>query len=322
MIITTTDPSELALLQVTTPEPKEKERPIIKKKKKSTKKSKAKKSKKGSETSKKSSSTTTSSKKKSRSKKSTSGTKKRPKKSKSEISDTTEETVSLSSNDFDVDDDELSITSITTDATNSSTDTSSRKKKVVSFGDIQIREFEPVKRVTFGNVQIREYERIAGIHPDTRIGVALSIGWRYYDVQASGEDEGSDSDSDDNVITIDEYETNMRKSGEVIKKCPRIDSTRRRHILQSEFKVSDKDIDNAMKVSRQVRKQRIQSNRQDETTAKFESALLVLSNKVKYHTATKPLSFLQTKSQRQHNKTLMQYNKRLKAEATVTAETN
>jgi hypothetical protein len=119
--------------------------------------------------------------------------------------------------------------------------------------------------IRFGAVLVREFERIPGDHPDTRVGVPLSIGWGFLERDA---------------IPLDQFESEFRKSGESMKHLPRVPSLTRRRILHDEFGISDTQLLQSEKAVLKSRKQRAYSNKQSKISARAESALVGLRRKL------------------------------------------
>merc|ERR1711933_69355 len=78
------------------------------------------------------------------------------------------------------------------------------------------------KNVSFGAIHIREHERIIGDHPQTKIGVPLSLGWGYYD-----------NDS----LPIEQYESERVPKGNL-----RVSSIARKRILHSVYGIPEEEI--------------------------------------------------------------------------------
>jgi hypothetical protein len=111
------------------------------------------------------------------------------------------------------------------------------------------------KAVSFGLIQVREYNRVVGDNPTVRVGPPMSIGWEFLQKQA---------------VSVDDYE-------EI--KCPRtLDGFRmrsftRNRLLRVEFQVSLKDIRAAEKIARKIRIQRCQAMQQGKAGAAIECAM-------------------------------------------------
>mmetsp|Transcript_5434 Transcript_5434/g.15994 ORF Transcript_5434/g.15994 Transcript_5434/m.15994 type:complete len:201 (+) Transcript_5434:178-780(+) len=116
-------------------------------------------------------------------------------------------------------------------------------------------------RVSFGDVQIREYERIVGDHPDTKIGVPLALGWHY---------------SEQELQTVDYYEEHKTSKGIL-----RMSSITRKNILREVFGIPDDELRNAEKEVQRIRKRREFSNKQSPVIAKTESAMRGFARRIR-----------------------------------------
>merc|ERR1739836_319140 len=96
------------------------------------------------------------------------------------------------------------------------------------------------RSVSFGPIRVREYERIVGDHPDTRVGVPLSLGWAYYEDEENA-----------NGIPIDLYECDRIRKGKI-----RMSSITRKNILLNVWEVPMEDIVEAEKRSKKLQKER------------------------------------------------------------------
>lgn len=99
------------------------------------------------------------------------------------------------------------------------------------------------RSVSFGPIHVRQYERIVGDHPDTKVGVPLSIGWAYYE----------DVDHPEG-IPIDRYECDR-----IRKRRVRMSSITRKNILLNVHGVPEEEILLAEKRSKKLRKEREKS---------------------------------------------------------------
>ena len=117
--------------------------------------------------------------------------------------------------------------------------------------------------VSFGPIQIREYERIVGDHPDTKIGVPISIGWAYYERKP---------------ISIDVYEKQRMERGP---RNLRMTSITRKNLLHNVFGIPEKELRDAEKEVQKTKKQRIQSSKQSGVSAKAEGTLKGIGRKVR-----------------------------------------
>lgn len=121
--------------------------------------------------------------------------------------------------------------------------------------------FDSDRRISFGAIHIREYERIVGDHPDTRIGVPLSIGWAFVERES---------------IPIENYESNRVPKGNL-----RMSSITRKNILHNTFGIPEEELRDAEKEVQKIKKNRERTNKQGKLGAKSESALKTFRKKVK-----------------------------------------
>jgi len=184
----------------------------------------------------------------------------------------TEETSSSASTDnesygFDSDNDEndvayqeLSVDGITIidgdddaaiqhDATSTENDTISRKERSVSFGPIHVRQ----------------YERIVGDHPETKVGVPLSLGWAYYE-----------DDRHPDGISIDRYECDRIRRGKV-----RMSSITRKNLLLNVFDVPEEEIRLAEQKSKKRKKQRERAKREQLGITQTQNTLKKFGKKIR-----------------------------------------
>merc|ERR1719410_1527405 len=108
------------------------------------------------------------------------------------------------------------------------------------------------RSVSFGPIHVRQYERIVGDHPDTRVGVPLSIGWGYYE--------------DDNYpdgVSIERYESDRIRKGKM-----RMSSITRKNLLLNVFGLPEKEVLLAEKRSKKLRKERERGTKKSESTLK------------------------------------------------------
>jgi hypothetical protein len=109
------------------------------------------------------------------------------------------------------------------------------------------------KVVSFGSIYIRQYERIIGDHPETKVGVPVSIGWKYYD----------DKEQYNNPISIDEYENfrlcDNKKRGSS-KYLLRMSSITRRNMLLHVFDIPEQELIQAEKETKRIKRQKNRSN--------------------------------------------------------------
>jgi len=110
-----------------------------------------------------------------------------------------------------------------------------------------------LRSVSFGPIHVRQYERIVGDHPDTRIGVPLSIGWGYYE--------------DDNYpdgVSIERYEADRIRKGKI-----RMSSITRKNMLLNVFRLPEHEVLQAEKRSKKLLKERKRTTARSESTMKF-----------------------------------------------------
>merc|ERR1712157_609952 len=108
------------------------------------------------------------------------------------------------------------------------------------------------RSVSFGPIHVRQYERIVGDHPDTKVGVPLSIGWGYY--------------VDDNYpdgVSIERYESDRIRKGKM-----RMSSITRKNLLLNVFGLPEKEVLLAEKRSKKLRKERERGTKKSESTLK------------------------------------------------------
>jgi len=111
------------------------------------------------------------------------------------------------------------------------------------------------RSVSFGPIHVRQYERIIGDHPDTKVGVPLSIGWSY---------------CEDESVSIERYEADRIRKGKL-----RMSSITRKNMLLNVFGLPEKEILQAEQRSKKLRKQR------ERGAARSESALKNLGRKLR-----------------------------------------
>jgi hypothetical protein len=111
------------------------------------------------------------------------------------------------------------------------------------------------KAVSFGLIQIREYNRVLGDNPTVRVGPAMSIGWEFVQKKA---------------VPVDVYE--KRKCSRTTSGL-RMCSILRKCILRHEFDVSLEEIRAAEKIARNIQRQRWQTIRQGKMAAAIEYAM-------------------------------------------------
>jgi hypothetical protein len=97
------------------------------------------------------------------------------------------------------------------------------------------------RKVSFGPIHMREYERIVGDHPDTKVGVPLSIGWGYHEK---------------NPVSIERFEADR-----LPKERLRMSSITRKNILHNVFGISEEELRAAEKEVQKIRKLREQTSK-------------------------------------------------------------
>jgi hypothetical protein len=110
------------------------------------------------------------------------------------------------------------------------------------------------KSVSFGVIQVREYNRVLGDNPDVQFGPPVSIGWDYVQKDA---------------LPMDEYETAKPRR----KTALRMTSVTRRNLLLNVFDVPAEEIKAVEKEILKIQKQRTQTNKQGMTGRVVESAM-------------------------------------------------
>lgn len=135
------------------------------------------------------------------------------------------------------------------DATSTENDTIPRKERSVSFGPIYVRQ----------------YERIVGDHPETKVGVPLSLGWAYYE-----------DDRHPNGISIDRYECDRIRRGRI-----RMSSITRKNMLLNVFKVPEEEIRLAEQKSKKLKKQRERAKREQLGITQTQNTLKKFGKKIR-----------------------------------------
>eukprot|EP00526_Cylindrotheca_closterium_P022750 CAMPEP_0113627954 /NCGR_PEP_ID=MMETSP0017_2-20120614/14480_1 /TAXON_ID=2856 /ORGANISM="Cylindrotheca closterium" /LENGTH=177 /DNA_ID=CAMNT_0000538233 /DNA_START=408 /DNA_END=941 /DNA_ORIENTATION=+ /assembly_acc=CAM_ASM_000147 len=117
------------------------------------------------------------------------------------------------------------------------------------------------RRVSFGAIHIREHERIVGDHPETKVGVPLSLGWGYHDKKS---------------IAIEQYEDER-----VLKGNHRMSSITRKRILHTVFGIPEEEIRAAEKEVRIISERNEKSQKKSEKKTKRSSAMKKVGKQVK-----------------------------------------
>lgn len=110
------------------------------------------------------------------------------------------------------------------------------------------------KSVSFGLVEIREFNRIVGDHPDTRVGPPLSLGWEFN--QAS-------------PMPLDEYEAQRPP----MKKNLRMSSITRKNVLHNVFGIPEEEIRAAEKEVQKIAKRREVTSKQGKLSERTEEVV-------------------------------------------------
>lgn len=118
------------------------------------------------------------------------------------------------------------------------------------------------KAVSFGLIQVREYNRVVGDNPTVRVGPPMSLGWEFVEKQA---------------VPLDDYESFERSRASDF----RMGSFARTRLLRHEYDVSLEDIRAAEKIVRKIQRQRVQTAQQGKTAAVIEC--IIESAKRKMH---------------------------------------
>jgi hypothetical protein len=110
--------------------------------------------------------------------------------------------------------------------------------------------------VSFGSIEIRDYERVPGDHPETPLGVPLSIGWAYKERRPMSV-EGYEKAKLQAEIDSDEFSARRYKS------VKRLGAMTRKRLLMDEFHVPLQDILHAERSLEKFKKQ-LEKMRQEE----------------------------------------------------------
>jgi hypothetical protein len=111
------------------------------------------------------------------------------------------------------------------------------------------------KAVSFGLIQVREYNRVVGDNPTVLVGPPLSLGWEFVQKRA---------------VPVDDYEKRKRPR---TTSDLRMASFTRNSILRHEFDVSLEEIRAAEKIARNIQRQRCQTMQRGKTVTAIEYAM-------------------------------------------------
>jgi hypothetical protein len=118
------------------------------------------------------------------------------------------------------------------------------------------------KAVSFGLIQVREYNRVVGDNPTVRVGPPMSIGWEFVQKQA---------------VPVDDYEKIKRPRTSDLRI---MGSITRKSILRYEFDVSLKEIRAAEKIIRKIQRQRCRTIQQGKMATAIEYAMELAKRKI------------------------------------------
>jgi hypothetical protein len=118
------------------------------------------------------------------------------------------------------------------------------------------------KVVSFGLIQVREYNRVVGDNPTVRIGPPMSIGWEFVQKEA---------------VPVDAYEERKRPRTSDLRM---MGSITRISILRFEFNVSLEEIRAAEKIVRKIQRQRWQTILQGKMAAAVAYAMESVKRKM------------------------------------------
>jgi hypothetical protein len=161
----------------------------------------------------------------------------------------TEETTFLTSTDSesdgsDFDENDIAYQDSSADGITGGDDDAGIQHDVTSTDNDTIPRQE--RSVSFGPIHVRQYERIVGDHPETKVGVPLSLGWAYYE-----------DDRHPDGISIDRYECDRICRGKI-----RMSSITRKNLLLHVFMLPEEEIRLAEQRSKKLRKKREKAKRE------------------------------------------------------------
>lgn len=118
------------------------------------------------------------------------------------------------------------------------------------------------KAVSFGLIQVREYNRVVGDNPAGLVGPPMSIGWEFIQKQA---------------VPVDDYEKIKRLTTSDLRI---MGSITRKSILRYEFGVSLEDIKAAEKIIRKIQRQRCRTIQRGKLIASIEYGMELAKRKI------------------------------------------
>lgn len=96
------------------------------------------------------------------------------------------------------------------------------------------------RSVSFGPIHVRHYERVIGDHPETKVGVPVSLGWAFHE-----------DDRHPDGISIERYECDR-----IRKRTLRMSSITRKNMMMHVFGVPEKEIIQAERATEKNRRRR------------------------------------------------------------------
>ncbi|CAB9516920.1 expressed unknown protein [Seminavis robusta] len=125
--------------------------------------------------------------------------------------------------------------------------------KTVDVDEIDQALHSNKKSVSFGSIQIREYNRVVGDHPDVQVGPPISIGWDFVEHESK---------------SLDTYEADRPPR----KFLRRLSSITRKNMLANVFGVPEEEIRAAEKEVQAIIKSRERTNKASKRGSALKSA--------------------------------------------------